>query len=101
MAPSTSQARNEDPSLIESPEPEFPDEGLRVRRTTAIEDRVRRASRPKSGATDEWPMPLACLNMFETAWLGDKYRIWGREQYARDWWRSLDWNKIIRRSRFE
>ncbi|EIW71723.1 hypothetical protein TREMEDRAFT_67928 [Tremella mesenterica DSM 1558] len=41
--------------------------------------------------------PLAVLNMFEHAYLGDKYGVWDRGRYARDWWRSIDWEKVDKR----
>lgn len=49
------------------------------------------------GATT-YPIPLAALNMFETAWLGDKYGVWDRKQYAKDWWKTLDWARIDSRN---
>ena len=44
-------------------------------------------------------VPLAVLNLYEHAYLGSKYGVWGRGAYARDWWRSLDWRKVEERSR--
>jgi Fe-Mn family superoxide dismutase len=37
---------------------------------------------------------MAVLSLHEHAYLGDKYGVWSRKQYAKDWWRSLDWRKI-------
>jgi Fe-Mn family superoxide dismutase len=42
--------------------------------------------------------PLAVLNLFEHAYLGDKYGVFSRGQYARDWFRSLDWDKVSKRT---
>lgn len=42
--------------------------------------------------------PLAVLNLFELAYLGDKYGVFAREQYARDWFKSLDWDKVAKRN---
>ncbi|GMK53439.1 hypothetical protein CspeluHIS016_0100250 [Cutaneotrichosporon spelunceum] len=42
--------------------------------------------------------PLAVLNLFEHAYLGDKYGVLSRSQYARDWFRSLDWDKVSKRT---
>ena len=44
------------------------------------------------------PAPLAVLNLFEHAYLGEKYGVWDRKQYAKDWWKQLDWNKVQRRA---
>jgi len=44
------------------------------------------------------PVPLAVLNMFELSYLGGKYGVWSRGEYARDWFRSLDWNKVEKRA---
>jgi Fe-Mn family superoxide dismutase len=38
--------------------------------------------------------PLAVLSLFEHAYVGEKYGVWGREQYAADWFKSLDWKKL-------
>jgi superoxide dismutase len=43
------------------------------------------------------PTPLAVLNMFESAYLGD-YGVWDRGLYARDWFKRLDWGKVEKRS---
>lgn len=42
--------------------------------------------------------PLAVLNLFEHAYLGDKYGVFSRGQYARDWFRTLDWDKVSKRT---
>ncbi|KAL7424924.1 hypothetical protein Q5752_000611 [Cryptotrichosporon argae] len=42
--------------------------------------------------------PLAVLNLYETAYLGDAYGVWGRRQYAKDWFARLDWAKVQDRS---
>jgi Fe-Mn family superoxide dismutase len=30
--------------------------------------------------------------------MGEKYGVWGKKQYAADWWRSLNWEEIVRRN---
>ncbi|KAK4684209.1 superoxide dismutase, Fe-Mn family, partial [Tremellales sp. Uapishka_1] len=45
-----------------------------------------------------YPTPLAVLNLYEHAYLSDKYDVWGKKAYTRDWWRSLDWTKIEARN---
>jgi Fe-Mn family superoxide dismutase len=41
-----------------------------------------------------YPVPIAVLSLHEHAYLGEKYGVWGRKQYARDWWKSLDWRRV-------
>jgi Fe-Mn family superoxide dismutase len=48
--------------------------------------------------TSGYPAPLAVLNLYEHAYLGSQYNVWGRKKYAANWWKHLDWNKIGRRS---
>ena len=57
-------------------------------------------SRPfaRETAGSDLPAPLAVLNLFEHAYLGKKYGVWGRREYARDWWRTLDWSKVQKRA---
>jgi Fe-Mn family superoxide dismutase len=43
-------------------------------------------------------VPLAVLNLYELAYMGEKYGVWGKKQYAADWWRSLNWEDIVRRN---
>ena len=51
-----------------------------------------------SGSTAGLPQPLAVLSLFEHAYVGaPQYGVNGRAEYARDWWKSLDWNKIQNR----
>ncbi|OWZ64461.1 hypothetical protein C365_03583 [Cryptococcus neoformans Bt85] len=45
-----------------------------------------------------YPAPLAVLNLFELAWLGDKYGVWAKRQYVRDWIKSVDWKKVEERN---
>ncbi|TXT13301.1 hypothetical protein VHUM_00668 [Vanrija humicola] len=54
-----------------------------------------RYARKKSAAE---VTPLAVLNLFELAYLGDKYGVFAREQYARDWFKTLDWDKVAKRN---
>lgn len=42
--------------------------------------------------------PLAVLNLFEHAYLGDKYGVFSRSEYARDWFKTLDWDKVSKRT---
>lgn len=42
--------------------------------------------------------PLAVLNLFEHAYLGDKYGVFSRSDYARDWFKTLDWDKVAKRT---
>ena len=45
-----------------------------------------------------FPAPLAVLNLFEHAYLGERYGVWSRGAYAKDWWKTLDWQKVERRA---
>lgn len=59
----------------------------------------RSRSAPTSfGRTDPWPSPLAVLNLYDLAYVGDKYGVWGKKQYAADWWKSLNWESVVRRN---
>lgn len=42
--------------------------------------------------------PLAVCNLYEHAYLGDKYGVFGRGDYARDWFKNLDWDKVMKRT---
>lgn len=44
------------------------------------------------------PVPLAVLNLYDLAYMGDKYGVWDKKQYAADWWRSLNWQEIVRKN---
>lgn len=44
------------------------------------------------------PVPIAVLSLFEHAYLNEKYGVWGRGQYAKDWYRSLNWDRVQKRS---
>ena len=57
--------------------------------------------RPSSSSSNSQTKvtPLAVLNLYETAWLGEKYGVWGKREYARDWFGTLDWNRLIHRSK--
>jgi Fe-Mn family superoxide dismutase len=41
--------------------------------------------------------PVAVLNLYQLAYL-DKYGVFGAGQYARDWFRTLDWDRIQNRA---
>ncbi|OCF38833.1 hypothetical protein I317_07375 [Kwoniella heveanensis CBS 569] len=58
----------------------------------------RRASSTFSKDAIKYPTPLAVLNLFEHAYIGEKYGVWGKREYARDWWKNLDWNKVAKRN---
>jgi Fe-Mn family superoxide dismutase len=30
--------------------------------------------------------------------MGEKYGVWGKKQYAADWWRSLNWEEVVKRN---
>ncbi len=39
--------------------------------------------------------PLACVSLFEHVYMPSRrYGVIGREQYVRDWFRSLDWRQV-------
>lgn len=42
--------------------------------------------------------PLAVCNLYEHAYLGDRYGVFGRADYARDWFKTLDWDKVMKRT---
>jgi Fe-Mn family superoxide dismutase len=55
------------------------------------------ASRKLGGARAAetvYPVPIAVLSLHEHAYLGEKYGVWDRKQYARNWWKSLDWRRV-------
>ncbi|KAI5480572.1 superoxide dismutase, Fe-Mn family [Pseudohyphozyma bogoriensis] len=37
--------------------------------------------------------PLACLSLHPHCYLGD-YGVWGREEYVKRWWKSVDWRQV-------
>jgi Fe-Mn family superoxide dismutase len=62
-----------------------------------------RSSRFLSGSMSSrtettWPVPLAVLNLYDLAYMGEKYGVWGKKQYAADWWRSLNWEEVVRKN---
>lgn len=58
----------------------------------------RRFTLGASRSSDSWPVPLAVLNLYDLAYLGDRYGVWGKKQYAADWWKSINWNAVVKRS---
>lgn len=42
--------------------------------------------------------PLAVCNLYEHAYLGDRYGVFGRGDFARDWFKNLDWDKVMKRT---
>ncbi|WVO23248.1 uncharacterized protein IAS62_004595 [Cryptococcus decagattii] len=65
--------------------------------TTAPPSIASQKSNLKRGSSI-YPAPLAVLNLFELAWLGDKYGVWAKRQYVRDWIKSVDWKKVEERN---
>jgi len=62
-------------------------------------NKAKKAFKPTAaGMSSPRPFPLAVLNLFGQSYLGEKYGVWGRGQYAKDWFRSLNWNTVERRS---
>ncbi|WVQ96186.1 hypothetical protein IAU59_003289 [Kwoniella sp. CBS 9459] len=55
-------------------------------------------ARLRASEAVNYPAPLAVLNLFEHAYIGEKYGVWGKREYARDWWKNLDWNKVAKRN---
>lgn len=56
---------------------------------------------PRFGANPNAPsevVPLAVLSLFEHAYLGDKYGVASRKQYALDWFKALNWDKVQARA---
>nr|ODN95468.1 hypothetical protein L204_04008 [Cryptococcus depauperatus CBS 7855] len=45
-----------------------------------------------------YPSPVAVLNLFELAWLGNKYGVWSKRDYVRDWFENLNWQKLEERN---
>lgn len=37
--------------------------------------------------------PLVCISVHPHCYLED-YGVWGREEYVRNWWGSVDWKKV-------
>jgi Fe-Mn family superoxide dismutase len=46
------------------------------------------------------PIPVAVLSLYEHAYVGEKYGVWGRGQYAKDWFRRLNWEKVQQRAAY-
>jgi len=38
--------------------------------------------------------PLFCLPMYEHAWLSAGFGVWGKEDWLKEFWTVLDWEKI-------
>jgi Fe-Mn family superoxide dismutase len=53
--------------------------------------------KPAPTASKDKITPLAVLNLYETAWLGEKYGVWDKQKYAADWFKTLNWTKVIER----
>ncbi|WVQ66495.1 uncharacterized protein L199_004676 [Kwoniella botswanensis] len=46
----------------------------------------------------QYPTPLAVLNLYEHAYLSNKYGVWSKKDYVNDWWKNLDWRKVQKRN---
>ncbi|WVQ79431.1 hypothetical protein IAT38_001529 [Cryptococcus sp. DSM 104549] len=51
-----------------------------------------------SSQITSYPMPLAVLNLFDLSFIGSKYGVWGKREYAKDWLKSLDWQLVENRN---
>jgi superoxide dismutase, Fe-Mn family len=38
--------------------------------------------------------PLLCISVFEHAWLGSGYGVWGKKEYLRRFWSVVDWEQV-------
>ncbi|KAK1923778.1 hypothetical protein DB88DRAFT_492420 [Papiliotrema laurentii] len=63
-----------------------------------VQPRLRATQRPMARSSTDRPIPLAVLNLFEHAYIGEKYGVWSRGEYARDWFKALNWNTVQKRS---
>jgi len=70
-------------------------EGQAVEAATEAESEAPRATRPAAAAGEV--TPVAVLNLYQHAYL-DKYGVFGAAQYARDWFKTLDWDKVQNRA---
>jgi Fe-Mn family superoxide dismutase len=70
-----------------------------TRGETAKQTRSKQRLGGPESATDSTSKitPLAVLNLYELAWLGEKYGVWDKRNYAKDWFRKLDWSRLIKR----
>lgn len=53
-----------------------------------------------SDVQNDRPIPVAVLSLYEHAYIGEKYGVWGRGQYAKDWFKSLNWDKVMSRAAY-
>ncbi|KAF8609274.1 hypothetical protein BDV93DRAFT_484731 [Ceratobasidium sp. AG-I] len=42
--------------------------------------------------------PLFCISVNEHAWISSGYGVWGKEEYLKQFWSVLDWEKVSRNS---
>lgn len=42
--------------------------------------------------------PLFCISVNEHAWISSGYGVWGKEEYLKQFWSVLDWEKVSRTS---
>jgi Fe-Mn family superoxide dismutase len=88
-------------AAVPEPEPEIasdPNSPTEVPPTLSPPPRSRFALAPASRTESTWPVPLAVLNLYELAYMGEKYGVWGKKQYAADWWKSLNWEEVVRKN---
>lgn len=38
--------------------------------------------------------PLMCISVHEHAWVGSGYGVWGKEEYVKNFWSVVNWNKV-------
>lgn len=43
-------------------------------------------------------IPVAVLNLYQLAYLGEKYGVFGARQYAKDWFRAVNWDRVQHRA---
>ncbi|WWD20103.1 hypothetical protein CI109_104577 [Kwoniella shandongensis] len=87
------------PPSTGSPEPTNPSSNTEESSTTSSPPLNKRSTSSfggsgRSSKNGVHPSPVAVLNLFEHAYLGEKYGVWDRRQYAQDWFKSLDWQKV-------
>jgi len=49
---------------------------------------------PKVSNVADCLYPLFCLPTYEHAWLSAGFGVWGKEDWLKEFWTVLDWEKI-------
>jgi len=44
--------------------------------------------------TGDYVNPLLCISVYEHAWLGSGYGVWGKAQYLRNFWSVVNWERV-------